>query len=79
MKVTVTPDPTENDLVREISQIADKLGAEMERSSCADSSGLHWKKIVLTYDIEHKNINKKMLPRIFPYDGNMNFSGRECL
>ena len=54
MKVNLTPDPTENDLVKEISNIADKVGAEMERSDCADSSGLHWKKIVLTYDIEHR-------------------------
>ncbi len=53
-KVIITPDKDHGDLISELLQITAELGGEMERSDCADSSGLYWKKIVITYDVHEK-------------------------
>ena len=50
----ITPDKDHGDLISELLQITAELGGQMERSDCADSSGLYWKKIVITYDVHEK-------------------------
>tara|TARA_B100001996_G_scaffold200212_1_gene153235 strand:- start:1312 stop:1560 length:249 start_codon:yes stop_codon:yes gene_type:complete len=46
-----------NDLISEIVDIVDKLDGKMERLTTYDQSGRQSKKIVIEYDVTHKNNN----------------------
>ena len=53
MKVVVTPDRDDEDIISEMMTLTRLLGGELERSTCIDEkSGMKWKKIIITYDLE---------------------------
>ena len=53
MKVVITPDNSDDDIISEMMTLTRKLGGELERSTCIDEkSGMKWKKIIITYDLE---------------------------
>ena len=53
MKVVITPDNSDDDIISEIMTLTRKLGGELERSTCIDEkSGMKWKKIIITYDLK---------------------------
>ena len=53
MKVVITPDNSDDDIISEIMTLTRKLGGELEKSTCIDEkSGMKWKKIIITYDLK---------------------------
>ena len=53
MKVVITPDNGDEDIISEMMTLTRKLGGELERSTCIDEkSGMKWKKIIITYDLK---------------------------
>lgn len=53
MKVVVTPDRDDEDIISEMMTLTRLLGGELERSTCTDEkSGMEWKKIIITYDLK---------------------------
>ena len=53
MKVVITPDNSDDDIISEIMTLTRKLGGELERYTCIDEkSGMKWKKIIITYDLK---------------------------
>ena len=53
MKVVITPDNSDDDIISEIMTLTRKLCGELERSTCIDEkSGMKWKKIIITYDLK---------------------------
>ena len=53
MKVVITPDNSDDDIISELMTLTCKLGGELEKSTCIDEkSGMKWKKIIITYDLK---------------------------
>ena len=43
----------DEEIISEMMTLTRKLGGELERSTCIDEkSGMKWKKIIITYDLE---------------------------
>tara|TARA_B100001989_G_scaffold17045_1_gene10519 strand:+ start:3820 stop:3984 length:165 start_codon:yes stop_codon:yes gene_type:complete len=53
MEVVIQPERDDEDIISEMMTLTRMLGGELERSTCLDEkTGIKWKKIIITYDIE---------------------------